>query len=145
MNAVLIRRATRRLLTVSLVVGAGALTAAVLASGSGGHSGVGDAVELAEDDSRFDSSSEAGETFALIASVMMDDARACLAERSGEEPRCVALSEGAAYVQTVAVVAATCTGPGVFEIRTRTLEYLRAIERMGDTGPPVAALPRRCS
>jgi hypothetical protein len=107
-----------------------------------GHDGVGGAVDLAEDQARFESSSEAGETFALIASLLLDDARACVDDRSDVHPRCVALSEGAAYVQAVAVAAVRCTGPGVFELRTRTLEYLRAIEGADDaTRPPVAAIP----
>jgi hypothetical protein len=76
----------------------------------------------------------------------MDDARACAAERSLEHARCVALSEAAAYAQTVAVAAVTCTAPGVFEMRTRTLEHLRAIERMdvepNAERPPIADIPR---
>ena len=109
------------------------------------HEGVGGAVGLAEDRSRFDSSIKAGDTFALMASVLLDDARACAAARSIQHPRCVALSQAAAYVQTVAVAAVTCTGPGVFELRSRALTYLRAIERVGDTEdaerPPVADIP----
>lgn len=75
----------------------------------------------------------------------MDDARACVAERSVEHPRCVALSQGAAYAQTAAVAATRCTDPGVFELRTRVLGYVQAIEHMSDADdavrPPVARVP----
>ena len=134
-----------RLLVVATILLVAAVVVGLLATRDSGHDGVGGAVDLAEDGSRFESSAEAGNTFALMASVLMDDARACVADRSDEHPRCIALSEGAAYVQTVAVAAATCTGPGVFEMRTRTLEYLRAIEAMRDSRPPLPALPPRCS
>lgn len=134
----------RRGLLIAVAVAVGTVGAA-LALRSEGDEGIGGAVDLAEDQSRFSSSTEAGDTFALIAGVLLDDARACVAERSLEHPRCVALSEAAAYVQTVAVTAATCTGPGVFELRTRALEYLRAVERVGDdrdaARPPVADIP----
>lgn len=133
-----------RLLIVAAVVAVVTVGAALVLQDDS-HEGVSGAVRLAEDQSRFDSSAEAGDTFALMASVLMDDARACVAEHSREHPRCVALSEGAAYAQTVAVTAATCTGPGVFELRTRALGYLRAIARVDDAKdaarPPVPDIP----
>jgi hypothetical protein len=127
---------------IAIAVAVAVAVAVTLIRSEDPHEGLGGAVGLAEDPTRFDSSTEAGDTFAMIASVLLDDARACVASRSAEHPRCVALSEAAAYVQSVAVTAVTCTGPGVFELRERTLEYLRAIERSDEsTRPPVARIP----
>ena len=132
----------KRLVVIAIAVALVAAVSAALALGDGDDEGIGTAVDLAEDAARFDSSAEAGDTFALIAGELLNDARACVAERSPEDPRCIALSEAAAYVQTVAVAAVRCTAPGVFEMRERTLEHLRAIERMdGEARPPIAEVP----
>lgn len=134
---------SRVLIVVAALLVVGAVAAVLLRDGA--EEGVGDALGIAEDEGRFASSVQAGDTFALIAGIVLDDARTCVAERSRDHAHCIARSEAAAYVQAVAVTAVDCTAPGIFELRRRTAEYLRAVEAVEDVEdaerPPVPAIP----
>ena len=129
-----------RWLLAAGVLAALAAGGVALASGRSEPAGAGGALHLAEDAARFESSGEAADTFARIAGLLIDDARRCADEGAPGHARCVALAGAAAYVQAVAVEALRCTAPGVFELRTWTLDLLLAVER-GQDGPPSPVAP----
>jgi hypothetical protein len=129
-------------MVVAAVVGA----TAVLLQTRARPNTVAAAVDTAQDEAKFDSSAEAGSTFASIASKLLDDTRACIAKHGDTFRPCEARSTAVAYAQGMAVASLTCTQPAIFEGREALLAYVRAIQRLDENptaaAPEVPAVPR---
>jgi len=79
------------------------------------------------DDHRFASGPKAGESLAAASEWLLDDGRACEADRGQDDPRCAARFTAAAFTSVAAVSVASCTAPGVYRTRTALLDYVGAL------------------
>lgn len=106
---------------------------------------VGAALLVARDQERFDSSAEAAEGFAEVASGLLDDGRECVDRLGSRHPACEARLAGVAFAQVMAVAALDCTQPAIFDARIALVDYLEATARMGENPtaipPPVHPIP----
>jgi len=108
---------TRLALVAALVVG-------TVACGGGGGDAVDRALDRLEDDERFDTAFEAGDTFASIGGLL---------QAEGEERSSEPLLSAAAYAQVLAVRVLDCTAPGRFEAREALRTFLRDVGDTDDT------------
>ena len=89
------------------------------------------AIQIIEDDSRYSTSLESGQSFLRVSDLLLKFANQC--QRDSERRiRCAAAFQGAAYSRTLAVRVLECTRPGIFEARQRTRSYLRSLEQFED-------------
>ncbi|HUR77651.1 MAG TPA: hypothetical protein VMZ22_06875 [Acidimicrobiales bacterium] len=96
------------------------------------------AISRLDDEGRFATSTEAGQTVADISTQLRVDGAAC---RDDEQPipRCSALLSASAFSAVIAVTMLECTAPGVYDARVSLGRYLRKLRDFIDEGAQGAA------
>lgn len=97
----------------------------LLVACGGGKSDLERAAEVLADDARFVTSAAAGEAFNEAAALVLADARDCAEDRSGDDPRCVARFQAAAYLQAESVEVTACDRDGRREARATARRALQ--------------------
>lgn len=100
------------------------------------------AISIASDEGRFDSSSQAGESFLEISERLLAESRQCVKQHNATYRPCAARSSAVALAQSAAVVVLGCTQPGVHEARFGVLRSLQGIKRLDvDPNGPLPPFP----
>jgi len=110
-----------------------------LAACGEGSSPIDQSRRIVNDDDRFGTSIEAGDSLAHVSSILLRAGKDCA-------EGCDALLSASAYAQVLAVRVLDCTAPGRFQVRQVMRRYLDAIEharnRSSKTVPTPPAPPR---
>ena len=94
------------------------------------------ALSQLDDDARFDTAYEAGDTFASIGGRLQEE---------GESRDSLPLLSASAYAQVLAVRVLSCTAPGRFEARAALRELLEAVADLEPDDPvPSPPSPPSC-
>ena len=123
------------------VLSAVVLAVTVVAPACGGDGGgpIADARHVLEDDGRFETSYDAGDALAKIASTLLRAGKRC------DGGGCPALLSASAYAQILAVRVLDCTAPGRFRIRAAMRAELEAIDGLEPhASAPDPPDPPRC-
>jgi hypothetical protein len=127
-----------------LVAAAAAIVALVTADR--GSDPVDDAVELLEQERKFDASRQAVESFATVYEHLVEATTAypkdCEVDRG--RGRCLALNQAASWSLNVATGSGRCTQPAVQEGRLALLDYVTEASALDDAEtepPPLPSIP----
>jgi hypothetical protein len=133
---------TRPLLAVlvALMVAVGAVAAVRL---SREHDPVDDALARLSEESRFDSSTEAVQSFALVYQDLVDGLPEDCSAATGRG-RCLGLHQAAAWSLAFSTASGSCTQPAIQEGRIALRGYVRTADDLGrgaTEAPPLPAIP----
>jgi hypothetical protein len=110
----------------------------VIARVRSGADGVTSARRVLQKDGRFVNGPAAGNAFADVSHLLLNDAKSCSHHHATSDRRCSARFSAAAYTSVAAFSLVGCTAPGMYEARRSVLTELDAIVLVDRAGGRMA-------
>lgn len=101
--------------------------------------GLADAVRVLSDESAFDTTTRAAQSFARVSDMLRSEGTRCAGSRSAEARRCAGTMSAAAWAQVTAFTVQRCTQTHIARARLSLRRHLLTVDRPG--GDRVSDLP----
>jgi ABC-type nickel/cobalt efflux system permease component RcnA len=128
----------RRAALIVGVVLLAVLGAVVIVRARSSVDGVASARRVLQKDGRFVNGPAAGNAFADVSHLLLNDAKSCAHRHATSDRRCSARFSAAAYTSVAAFSLLGCTAPGVYEARRSVLSELDGIVLVDRAGGRMA-------